>query len=748
MTIRRPSVMPRAMARCLVAALAMGAVVAPAASQEPRPAAPRDSAARADSAHRLRTRRIDGTRLAPEAADRHGQRIDRATPRITGGGPAALAEVLTTLPGVSLFDDQGTRAQPTLDVRGFAVSPVVGVAQGVSVFLDGVRVNEGDAQQVNFDLLPMEAIQSVALVRGPSALFGRNTLGGTLHLATRRGEATPTAEIEADAGPFGYRGARLSAGGRASGMDGFVMARTSREDGWRDATGAVRQLAFGTVGRETARGDLALSALLARDSLMQAGSLPESWFGSPRRNYTGGDYFRPVLAHVALRGRRVLGAPEPDGEAVRVSELRGHVYGRRNRSVQFNVNAGAPSTRAHIGTTSGGGTVELALPLRAAGRPLELTTGLEYVRNAVRYRVFQEPTDEAPTLDPDDCDVATALCENAAVDEDDVGAFAQAALALTPALTITAAARGDWVRVPFVDRRDGENSERSIFRAMTPSLGLDWRPTPRVRAYASVGAGFRAPAALELACADEESPCPLPFSLGDDPPLEPVRVRNVELGGDWEPQAGVRLTASAFRADIRDEIALVMTDRREAFFQNVSRTRRQGMELTASAGDPTRLARARGSWVWVDARFRSSARTSTQRDDAPPVETGDRMPLSPAHRAFAALDAVRTLRGVAVTGELSMRALSSQVPRGGEGDEAGLLPGYALAGARAGLSWRHVSADLHVSNPLDRRAATFGIWGENDRSPDGTPFVGGERVERFLSPAYPRSVTLAIGLRR
>jgi len=33
---------------------------------------------------------------------------------------------------------------------------VTGVSQGLSVFLDGVRVNEPGAEEVNFDLLPLE----------------------------------------------------------------------------------------------------------------------------------------------------------------------------------------------------------------------------------------------------------------------------------------------------------------------------------------------------------------------------------------------------------------------------------------------------------------------------------------------------------------------------------------------------------------------------------------------------------------
>ena len=53
---------------------------------------------------------------------------------------------------------------------------------------------------------------------------------------------------------------------------------------------------------------------------------------------------------------------------------------------------------------------------------------------------------------------------------------------------------------------------------------------PGASVFASWGKSFRSPAVIENACADPESPCPLPFALGDDPPLDPVKATTVEAG--------------------------------------------------------------------------------------------------------------------------------------------------------------------------------------------------------------------------
>ena len=694
----------------------------------------RADSVRADSLRRvgmragqLRAVVVVGSRLSATAAAPTPARVSVARVGDVAGGPAPAAGLIAGLPGVSAFDDQGTRAQPTLDVRGFTLSPVVGVGQGVSVFLDGVRINEGDAQQVNFDLIPAEAVERAELTRGPSALFGKNTLAGALNLTTRRGDGVPTLALSADGGAYGYRGATLSASGEHEGIDGFLLARGSREDGWRSATGARRQLLFGTLGRRSADADVALSLLVAHDSIAQAGSLPEALLATdPRANYTSGDFVAPRLAYAALRGRR----------AALGGELRGNLFGRRNATEQFNVNADAPSTRAFVRTVSAGGAAEWTTLARGAGVPLAVTLGAEAVGHRVRYRVYHEAaagvTDESGCL-PDEA------CEDARVHESDAAAYAQVVAAPDGPLSATLSARADYVRVPFDDRRDPEHSATSTFRRLSPQLGVAWAPSRRLRAYASAGAGFRAPAALELACASADSPCPLPFSLGDDPPLAPVRALNVEAGADWAPLSRLRLGVSVFRTGVRDEIVLVAAERTAGYFQNFSRTRRAGVELQGEAALAGGVSLF-GTYAAVAATYQGSARLASAREDADVVEPGDRLPLSPVHRVRAGVRATRLVRGVAIGGELSGTVVSSAYLRGDEANETPPLPGYGTGALRLTADHTHVGIALDVTNLFDRRYVTFGTYAPSP--------AGDGSVTRFLTPGYPRAASLSVTVRR
>src|SRR5947208_9531738 len=102
-------------------------------------------------------------------------------------GVRSLADALEQLPGVTVADELGAPSELDVTLRGFQVSPTIGLPQGVTVYLDGVRVNEPDAHEVNFDLLPLEDVDHVDVTYGPSVLLGRNSLGAAVNLVTRRG---------------------------------------------------------------------------------------------------------------------------------------------------------------------------------------------------------------------------------------------------------------------------------------------------------------------------------------------------------------------------------------------------------------------------------------------------------------------------------------------------------------------------------------------------------------------------------
>jgi iron complex outermembrane receptor protein len=719
----------------LIASLPLG-VAAAAAQGVPAPAGRDTVSPDSVRATVLRALVVTGARLAATADTRLPLRATRLD--LSGAADrTSAAEAVQRLPGSSASNDQGSRAQPTLDIRGFSLSPVVGVPQGVSVFLDGVRVNEPDAQEVHFDLLPMEAVVDAELLPGPSAVFGKNSLAGALNLRTRRGGDVPELRAGTSVGSFGAREAHVMASGRRRGIDGLALVKGSSDDGYQQLSGGTTRQLYAAVGRRSGTSDVVLSVLYGNDRIFQAGSLPESWLKVARRaNYTGGDFVHPELLQVTLRGSDAIGSWVGHG----------NVFVRRNAIEQLNANAGDPNTHAFVRNASGGGTVELARTMSVHSWPLDLALGGELASSRVGYRVLAEPNEDVPVL-PADCAPAgdAALCEDATADGADVGLYAQSILQPSPRLAILMSARGDHVRIPFRDRREPANDGTSTFMRLSPKVGVTYFARTDMRAYASIGSAFRSPAALELACASPEAACPLPFSLGADPPLRPVVAWSYDAGANWSPSPGRSLAISIFRTEVRDEIVFASTQRAAGYFQNVDRTRRQGAELSAATSFAGEMARLSGSYAYVDATYQASAALASALEGNV-VRPGSRFAMSPRHRASADLQLRRVTGRAALDATLAARAVSSSFLRGDEANRTPPLPGYVVLDLRAGARWRRTGIALTVANLLDRRYALYGVFATNPKGPYGGPPPAEESVERFLTPAYPRTVTVSASL--
>ncbi|HYL00926.1 MAG TPA: Plug domain-containing protein, partial [Steroidobacteraceae bacterium] len=86
---------------------------------------------------------------------------------------STAAEYLNETAGsVSANAAQGNPFQPDIAFRGFTASALLGTPEGLSVFQDGVRVNEPFGDVVNWDLIPQAAISSIQLIPGSNPAFG------------------------------------------------------------------------------------------------------------------------------------------------------------------------------------------------------------------------------------------------------------------------------------------------------------------------------------------------------------------------------------------------------------------------------------------------------------------------------------------------------------------------------------------------------------------------------------------------
>lgn len=747
--------------------------------------------------------------------------------------------------GVFVNDIQNNPLQPDISYRGFTASPLLGTPQGLSVYVDGVRVNQPFGDVVSWDLIPKSAIRSMTLVPGSNPLFGRNSLGGAISVRTKDGKSDPGFEIEATYGAFDRRTAEVQAGGSAAnGLNWFVSGDYFAEDGWRDFSRSEAGQAFGKLGWSDAKTAVALSASYANTNLNGNGLQEQRLLERDRSSvYTHPDTTRNKALMIALNGdHRVSDRLSFAGNAfyrtIRTRSFNGDINddtlgenlyqptaaersaltaagftgfplaGETQANTPFplwrcianallnsepNEKCNGLANRSSTRQREFGASGELTYKLAVAGGFNALTLGLSYVDGrAVFVQSAQfgylTPDRGIVTVDgPGAFADGTQDSENAFDSRVDLtggtttfSAYALDAFDVSRTLHIDLSARYDRTVVRNRDAITPGGGTGSLdgdhrFERVNPAIALRWSPTRQFAIDAALAQTSRAPSAIELGCADPDSPCRLPNALAGDPPLDQVVARTVEAGVNADI-AGLSLRLGAFRTVSRDDILFVADDQAGfGYFRNFGSTRRQGIDvdLAGNAG-PVRLT---GHYTLLEATYRSGetvdgSANSSNDGPAPGFEgaidiaKGDRIPLIPRH-VFKAGANWKPVPMLSLSAD--MIAVSGVFARGNENNAhepdgvyylgKGKTDGYAVVNFGAELRPNpRLTLFAQLNNAFDKRYATaaqlgatgFDASGNFVARPFAAPVIDGERPllsSTFYAPGAPRSIQVGAKIR-
>jgi outer membrane receptor protein involved in Fe transport len=206
--------------------------------------------------------------------------VQAATGRdLETSGALDLSDFLNRrLTGVYVNEIQGNPFQPDVNYRGYTASPLLGTPQGLSVYMDGVRLNQPFGDIVSWDLIPRIAIAEMALMPGSNPLFGLNTLGGSLSIQTKDGRSQSGTSLQLGGGSFGRGTADIEHGGyNSKGLNWYLGSSLFFEDGWRENSPSnVRQF-FGKLGWQRSKTTLGLTVAYA-NNLLTGNGLQEQRF--------------------------------------------------------------------------------------------------------------------------------------------------------------------------------------------------------------------------------------------------------------------------------------------------------------------------------------------------------------------------------------------------------------------------------------------------------------------------------------
>lgn len=207
----------------------------------------------------------------------------------------------TKLQGVTVNDYQGNPFQMDVQYRGFTAGPQIGTPQGLSVFFDGIRVNEPFGDVVNWDMIPMNAIANVDVFPGSNPIFGLNTLGGAFTMKTKDGFNNTDTDIQLLKGSFGREQLQAESGWNNGTIAFFGAGSFFMEDGWRENSPSEVNQAFGKASYRGDRLDINLSTLLVETDLVGNGTLPREMYDQDRNSvFTSPDNTKNKLQQFQL----------------------------------------------------------------------------------------------------------------------------------------------------------------------------------------------------------------------------------------------------------------------------------------------------------------------------------------------------------------------------------------------------------------------------------------------------------------
>jgi outer membrane receptor protein involved in Fe transport len=730
---------------------------------------------------------------------------------IKQSGVSIADYMINNLEGVTVNETQGNPFQPDITFRGYSASPLLGSPQGVSVFVDGVRVNEPFGETVNWDLIPAFAIGGMQLIPGSNPVYGLNTLGGAISIQTKDGRNNKGAALEAEAGSWGRYRALAEYGGvsKDGSVDYYFGAQRLDEDGWRKYSPTTVNQAFGKLGWQNETSRLNLSYIGADNDMVGNGLIPTYMLNGDRDQiYTRPDQTKNSMTHIALNGDHWLN---------KNVLLSGNVYYRNiNRNtVNGDVNDDYKyATQAADGTnylinssgncdphgtyrTSVGGvglegcaqgalnrtsshqknygfTLQSTFNQDILGKKNQLITGLGFDYSKVKFGQSTELTtaedDEAPLTG---FDASRGLINLSGDKETTVSLlgktktyslFATDTLSLNKEWHVTASVRYNYIDLKNSDNLNASSSDYYLggnhkFNRINPSLGVSFTPTEFINAYGSYSESSRAPSTIELGCANPEVPCKLPNAMASDPPLDQVVAKTYDLGLRGKISSDLKWSASYYRAMNHSDIQFISSTTSGAgYFDNVGKTKREGLDLSAS-GNIDKF-RFNMGYSFIRATYESDmtilaeSNSSRDNDEQINITKGNYLAGIPKHQF--------KLRGAYdITPDWSvganLLAFSSQYMRGNEnnkhqensalcasdGDEVncgkGKIAGYAIVNLdsqyNVGKGWKLFAKAINI---FDQDYASVGRLGISRFDSAGvwrTDGIG----SAFVAPGAPRA---------
>lgn len=633
-----------------------------------------------------------------------------------------LSETLKGVPGLQLNNRENYAQDLQISMRGFGARSSFGV-RGVRLYVDGIPATmpDGQGQTSNIDLNSLDHIE--VLGGGFSSLYG-NSSGGTILTTTREGQGADSIELGHSAGSQNKGQTKLVLQGGSENADepAYIISSSYFDtDGYREHSGAHKILSNAKLTWELEDGSkinwMNNYVKIAADD--PGGLTREQWKANPRQ----------VAANVLLYNARKeieqlqtgLTWNKPINDQ---HELYGMAYWGQRAVTQYQ---SIPRT-AQGGVNHAGGVIDFdrnfyGIDLRWKGQSIwpdtQLIAGLAVdamTENRKGYQNFLG----------DRLGVKGELRR----DEDNtlwnLDPYLQASYHFAPDWTLDAGLRYSNVHFKSKDKflANGNNSGKTDYQKLLPSIALSWQILPELMTYASYAQGFETPTFTEMSYpANTAENRSFGLKAAESETYE-MGLKSVNTLGDF--------TVAVFQTRTKNDIVSAGSDNGRSTFRNADKTLREGVELSWNK-NLWRDLTAQASYSYIDAIF--DADIPELRNDkgevvVSRVAAGNYIPGIAKNQAFLSLgwkpeSGLHAGLDVRYSDKIYVNDLNSDT-----------APSYTVAGANIGYHWKMQDWAVNTFARVDNLF---------DKDYSGSVIVN-ESNSRFFEPAEGRNWSAGLSM--
>ena len=226
----------------------------------------------------------------------------------------------------------------------------------------------------------------------------------------------------------------------------------------------------------------------------------------------------------------------------------------------------------------------------------------------------------------------------------------------------------------YITESNGDNSGKTTYEKLLPSVALSWKIFPELMTYASYAQGFETPTFTEMAYPADGSNDVLSLKAAESETYE-LGLKSANRFGDF--------TAAIFHTSTQDDIVSAVNDNGRSTFRNADKTLRKGLELSWSK-DLWRGLAAQASYSYIDATFDADIPEILGKDGKVAVvkiPNGNYIPGIAKNQAFLSLgwkpeNGFNAGLDVRYSDRIYVNDINSQY-----------APSYTVAGANVGYNW-------------------------------------------------------------